>query len=237
MTATPGRTRCVTCGKEKATLKCGGCLQDFCYNHSTEHRNELSKQLDEVETTRDIFRQILTEQTTKPQKHALMQQIDKWECDSIMKIRQTADEAREMLLKHTTGHIAQIETKLNRLTDQLRQSREENDFFETDLHQWKKDLTLLTEQLINPSDITMRQGSTPLVTKMYIDVAFDMPGTCKFFEIRSYFDLSHSFHLVQCITYITSKSVLKLSFILSQCNGNLSLHRDSNHWQRICISF
>jgi chromosome segregation ATPase len=178
MAAAPGRTRCVKCGKEKATLKCGGCLQDFCYNHSTEHRNELSKQLDEVETTRDMFRQTLTDQTTKPEKHALMQQIEKWERDSITKIRHTADEARQILLKHTTGHVAEIETKLNRLTDRLRESREENDFFETDLRQWKEELIRLTEQLTNPSDITIQQDSTPLVTKIYIDVESNKSGKC-----------------------------------------------------------
>ncbi len=72
----------LTCGKEKATFKCGECLQDFCYNHSTEHRNELSKQFDEIETIRELLRQHLLKQT-----HVLIQQIDQWERDSIMKIR------------------------------------------------------------------------------------------------------------------------------------------------------
>lgn len=171
MTAAPGRTRCVTCGKEKATLKCGGCLQDFCYNHSTEHRNELSQQLNEVETSRDLFRQMLTEQTREPKKQILIQQIDQWECDSIMKIRQTADKVREMFLRHTTAHVTQIETKLNNLTNRLRESREENDFFETDLSQWKEELIQMTEQLTKPLDITIQQDSTPLVTKIYIDIS------------------------------------------------------------------
>ncbi len=76
-----------TCGKEKATLKCGECLQDFCYNHSTEHRNELSKQFEDIETTRELLRQTLTEPIMKPQTHVLIQQIDQWERNSIMKIR------------------------------------------------------------------------------------------------------------------------------------------------------
>ena len=63
MATTPGRSRCVTCGKEKATSKCGGCLQDFCNNDFGHHRQELSQQLDEVEVNRDLFRQALTEQT------------------------------------------------------------------------------------------------------------------------------------------------------------------------------
>ena len=48
--------------------------------------------------------------------------------------------AREMLLKNTTGQFLEIEAELDRLTNQLRESREENDFFETDLRQWKEEL-------------------------------------------------------------------------------------------------
>ncbi len=166
-----GKIRCVTCGKDKAIFKCGGCQQDFCYNHSTDHRQELSKQLDEIEVTRDIFRQTLTEQTDEPQKNSLVQQIDKWEQDSIKKIRQAAEEARQELLQYTDRHIRQIETKLNRLTDQLRQSREENDFVETDLQRWKQELTQLTNQLVKPSNITLRQDSTPLVTKLSVNTS------------------------------------------------------------------
>ena len=170
MATATGKSRCITCGKEKAILKCGGCSQDFCYNHFGDHRQELYKQLEEVEVNRDLFRQILTEQTAKPQKHPLIQQIDKWERDSIKKIRQTAEEARQILLQHTTGHIKQIEIKLNKLTNQLKQSREENDFFETDLRQWNEQLTQLTNELNKPSNIALRQDSKPFVTKLYVDI-------------------------------------------------------------------
>jgi hypothetical protein len=37
MATTNGKTRCVICSKEKATSKCGGCSQDFCYNHWDPH--------------------------------------------------------------------------------------------------------------------------------------------------------------------------------------------------------
>jgi hypothetical protein len=73
MTAIPSRTCCVSCGgKERATVRCGGCLQDFCFNHLPIHRNELNQQLNEIETDRDQFREILTEQTKDPKKHILM---------------------------------------------------------------------------------------------------------------------------------------------------------------------
>ncbi len=32
MATTNGKTHCVINNKEKVTLRCGGCLQEFCYN-------------------------------------------------------------------------------------------------------------------------------------------------------------------------------------------------------------
>ncbi len=101
MTTATGRTQCVTCGKEKATFKCGECSQEFCYNHLTDHKQDLNKQFDQVEVNRDLFRQTLTEHVSKPQQHPLIQQIDRWERNSITVIRQTADEARQTVLEET----------------------------------------------------------------------------------------------------------------------------------------
>ncbi|CAF4489552.1 unnamed protein product [Rotaria sp. Silwood2] len=170
MAQASGRTVCIICGKEKATFKCGGCSQEFCFNHLGDHKQELSKQFDEVEANRDVFQQTLTEQTAKPEKHPLIQQIDTWECDSINKIRQKAEEARQIILTHITESMRQIERRLNQLTDQLRQSHAENDFFETDLHRWNNDLTQLKEELTKPSNINLRQDFTPLITTFSIDV-------------------------------------------------------------------
>jgi hypothetical protein len=68
MAAATGKTRCVICDKEKATLKCGGCFQDFCFNHWDPHRQELNKQFDEMEINRDLFRQSLNQQIEESKK-------------------------------------------------------------------------------------------------------------------------------------------------------------------------
>ncbi|CAF1225489.1 unnamed protein product [Rotaria sordida] len=90
------------CRKTKGIFKCEGCSKILCYNHFGDHRQELNKQLDEIEVIRDRFRQTLS--------------------DSIKQIRQIADEARKLLLKHTAKHMTDIEI----------------DFIEIDLHRWKK---------------------------------------------------------------------------------------------------
>ena len=90
-----GRIRCVTCHKEKVTYKCRGCSLEFCFSHLKDHHQELGQQLHEIEVTRNLFRQSLTEQTKEPQKQSLIQQINEWERESIDKIRHTAEEARQ----------------------------------------------------------------------------------------------------------------------------------------------
>jgi len=170
MATTHGKARCITCEKSKSTVRCDGCSQPFCYNHLGNHRQELGKQLDEIEVTRDLLRQTLIEVVAAPQKHAFIKQIDEWERESIEKIRQTAEEARKLLLKYTAKHFIEIEYNLNTLSNQLRESRHEDNFFETDLQQWNEQLILLKEELNNPSTIKVRHESTPLVNKVSVDV-------------------------------------------------------------------
>jgi hypothetical protein len=83
----------------------------------------------------------------------LIQQINEWERQSIKIIRQTAEKARQTLVEHTVGHSTRIEIDLNKLTAELRQSRGENHFYETDLRHWNEELTRLTKELAEPSNI------------------------------------------------------------------------------------
>ncbi|CAF0715386.1 unnamed protein product [Adineta steineri] len=171
MATVASKARCVTCGKEKSTVRCDGCSQPFCYNHLVDHRQELDKQLDEIEVSRDLFRQTLTDQSAKPENQALIKQIDEWEQNSITKIRQTANEARQIILQHTTKYLTEMEIKLNALTKQLRESRGENDFIEADLQQWNTQLTEMKNELDNPSTISIQHGSTPLITTIRVNAS------------------------------------------------------------------
>jgi hypothetical protein len=171
MAEATGKTRCLMCSKEKATLRCGGCLQEYCYKHLENHRQDLNKQLDEIELNHDLFRQSLTQQIEQPNNHLLMQQIDAWEQKSIKTIQQTAEEARQTLLKSTNESINQLEINLNKLTNQLRQSRNEDDFNEINLRQFQEELDKLTHELSRPSNISIREDSAILINKITFDVA------------------------------------------------------------------
>ena len=182
MAATAGRNLCIKCGKDKATLRCGGCLQEFCFKHITDHRQELSRQLEEVEVNRDLFRQTLTEDITDQHKHVFMQQIDSWEHDSIKIIQQTAAKARIQYQKHITEKTENIERGLNMLTKQLQRGREEDDYFETDLKQWNEELTRLKEELTKPANIYIRQDATRLIRSINVCLTTGQCKSCIEFE-------------------------------------------------------
>jgi hypothetical protein len=104
------------------------------------------------------------------QQHALIQQVNDWECNAMNQIRQTAEESRRLIREHTTDRVSQVEEKLLKLTDQLRLSREKNHFIPQTVSQWQADLVQLSKQLIAPSSITVREISSPLVTDIFVDI-------------------------------------------------------------------
>ena len=60
--------------------------------------------------------------------------------------------------------------KLEKLTKQLRQSREENDFYETHLRDWTQELTQLAKELDKPSNMNLHQDQTALINKISVDI-------------------------------------------------------------------
>ncbi len=98
---------CATCTNKAAGIfRCEGCLQVFCRKHLNEHRDLLNHQLDQIVLEHDTLQQTIVENKSKQNKqHPILKQIDKWEQDSIVKIQQIAEEAREQVKKMTSSQI------------------------------------------------------------------------------------------------------------------------------------
>ena len=165
------KPHCVKCGKERSTSKCTGCSQDFCFDHFTDRRQELRKQLDEIEINHNIFRQTLNEQMNKPEGHSVIKEIDQWENDSIRKIHQTAKECRETVFQHTNKHINQMETNLTNVYDQIKKIRKENGFNEIDLNQLKQKLTQIKNELAQSPNFSIPPDSTTFIDKISVKVS------------------------------------------------------------------
>jgi hypothetical protein len=108
----------------------------------------LSIQMDEdVVPLHDQLQENLLEQTKKSIDHPLMKQIDKWENDSIEKIHQTANKAREDLLFIIEKHTNKIKQDFVDLTKELKTARNNDQFFENNLKEWIQKLNHLSTHL------------------------------------------------------------------------------------------
>ena len=165
-TVASNRTLCDICKKSRGISKCEGCDRIFCYNHFTDHRQQLNQDMDEIEVCHDLCRQTLAEQKNDHSLHSLMEQIYEWERNAIRKVQIAADQAREMLQNQTVKYFTNIESQLNEITRQLKQSREDNDFVETDLVNWKEKLNQLTQDISKSIDVSLREDSKPIVNSI-----------------------------------------------------------------------
>ncbi|CAF1224513.1 unnamed protein product [Adineta steineri] len=162
------KTQCFTCNKDKITYLCGGCLRNFCLVDLTEHRQILSEELHLIINDYDQCKQIFSEQ--KPNSHdlSLIDQINQWETDSIDKIKQKAQDCRNIIIGYSQTFLNDIEIKFNDLSEQVKQIHEENEFNEINLNYLRIQLRKITEELNNPSTISIEEDSQPFINEISI---------------------------------------------------------------------
>ncbi|CAF1374521.1 unnamed protein product [Adineta steineri] len=168
------RAQCSICNKGNTTYICRGCSKDFCFQHLTEHRQILHRQLDEIINDHDQFQQTIIEQKQNPLNSSLVQQINQWEKNSIHQIQQTAEECRKTLMKLMQNSINDVEKKFIELSKKLKEIREENEFNEIDLNDFQLKLTQITEEFLQPSNISIRQDSQEFIKKISVISSFGM---------------------------------------------------------------
>ena len=139
------------------TYLCDGCSQRFCRKHLDEHHKDLERQFDQMETHHDQLREMINQHRENAQEHSLMKEIDQWEINAIGKIKQTANQCREKLIKYTNSSLADTEKKLHYLAQQMTQIRRENEFNDLDLNQLKHGLNELEKEFLQPVDLFIEQ--------------------------------------------------------------------------------
>ncbi|CAF1576576.1 unnamed protein product, partial [Adineta steineri] len=154
------KTQCFKCNKEKITYPCEGCSQRFCFVDLAEHKQILNDELNHIINNYDEFKQAVNERKQNPQNHSLIKQIDQWEKDSIEKIQQKAQDCREIVIKSLQTFIDDIEMKFNDLSEQIKHIHKENDFNELNLNYLRNQLKKITEELNDPTNISIPQNSS-----------------------------------------------------------------------------
>lgn len=163
-TARVTKVPCTKCNKLKNTVKCPGCEKDFCWDDMNVHRQELSEQLGHTEDQFNQFTNEIGRENTDLRKHLLMQRVDRWEQQSIDKIRKMAEEVRHELLAKLTNSRSNLQLQLKQLTDRLIVCRKENDFLDTDIHFYNEELHRLKTMLNNSYNLHLQQTEVAVVT-------------------------------------------------------------------------
>ena len=111
------KTVCILCEKMKVTYICQGCSNHFCIDHLLQHRNNIEREFDQLQTNHDQFRQQINDFQIDPTKHPIIELIDTWEQDSINKIKQHAQQYRTQFIDYSNSFLPKIEEKLNHLAE------------------------------------------------------------------------------------------------------------------------
>jgi hypothetical protein len=162
MASTILRKPCSKCNKGIGILTCDGCQQSFCTKHITDHRQELSIQMDNIGQDYDLFQRDLIDEENE--LYPLLNRINLWEKESITKIQQIAQQARDDLQQYLDHKKNQIKNAFNKLADEFQSSRESGDYTEIDFKLWMEHLTELRKTLEKPPifDIIDDRSLTPI---------------------------------------------------------------------------
>jgi hypothetical protein len=165
---------CVICGNERGIFQCNGCGQGFCLRDTNHHRQELTKQLDELTATSQLVQELITRPvaetlpSTDDVQGSLLAQVNEWERTSVEQIRQVAELTRKQVLAYTCKRAAHIQVQLDEINDELQRVRQTNDFLEMDLRIWKQTLDLLKQKLTTARNVTLQDDFTALVTRIRV---------------------------------------------------------------------
>lgn len=172
MASSINKSLCLMCNKKEAFFACRGCGQNFCEDHINEHHQSPVKQMDDFLNDHNQLQKMIENYLKESRKHPLIQQIDKWERQSINKIQQAANDARTQILNVLSDHIINIKKSLENITEKLEEIQNNEKLSEVFLLQWKDTLDKLKNDLITPDTIKIRKDDDDIafISKLVVNI-------------------------------------------------------------------
>ncbi|CAF1091329.1 unnamed protein product [Rotaria sordida] len=158
-----------------AITSCKGCGKHLCRKHFNEHRENLTKGLQNVIDLRDNVLQELArviDSTLKSPGHnnavALLKQIDEWKTKTIERVTQAANDACKSVerLFSRKEEYDQIKQNIYQITKELKEQQELESFVESDIDQWTNQLNQLQTDFNRPLKVEI---NSPVLQIQTID--------------------------------------------------------------------
>lgn len=150
-TTTPPPTLCRDC--DRSSYRCDGCRRQFCDYHLSEHRQDLTQQIDHLTSTYSNLKQILElppsyESLTEGTE--LMNKIDQWENETIGQVKDYAEQIRTKVRQRSEIIATErFASEFARLSEQFEQNQQLSTSSEVQIQQLTDQLNDLKVQVEN----------------------------------------------------------------------------------------
>jgi hypothetical protein len=159
---------------DRSSYRCDGCRRLFCDYHLSEHRQNLTEQVDNLTTEYSNLKEILAlppSYESLTESTELINKIDQWETDTIRQIKEIAEQTREKI-RHRYDTIAteRFGPEFQQLTEQLQQNQRTNHFTELDIQRLTAQINDLKIQVENSLLTTVDIRTTPIDWTKYLQI-------------------------------------------------------------------
>ncbi|UJR17818.1 hypothetical protein I4U23_004717 [Adineta vaga] len=158
------RSCCVCLAESRSSIKdirgtniCGGCAKRFCNGHYKNHRADIDKQFQHLGEEHDLLAEQLNHITSiDPMTLPLMEEINRWEVETIDQVRLAATSARQNIVKLLQQDNDVIKNQFKTFTNELKEKESKSEYDEIDIEEIKAKLSELKQQIGNLSDETIK---------------------------------------------------------------------------------
>jgi hypothetical protein len=158
---------------DRSSSRCDGCHRLFCDYHLSEHRQNLTEQIDNLITEYSNLKEILAlppSYESLTESTELINKINQWEIDTIQQIKEIAEQTREKVRRRSNTITSErFEPEFQQLTTQLQQNQRTNHFTELDIERLTTQLNNLKIQVEDSLLTTADIRTTPIDWIKYLE--------------------------------------------------------------------
>ncbi|CAF1245212.1 unnamed protein product [Didymodactylos carnosus] len=147
--------KCEICQKAVGSHICPGCKILYCKTDFAQHRRKLTDDMEKVTYEHDLIFENYFAASLSNDKSDVMEGIDKWENETIEKVKIAAEQAREKAVKLINDKRYEGKREFAIISGELCSGKESGDYTELELKRWTEHLKQLKAKM-QSSTITLR---------------------------------------------------------------------------------
>lgn len=140
---------CAQCTAQPSISSCEGCQRKFCLTCLSQHRNDLSLELDDLFNRRNELMEIVNNHlpSNTTDKCSCFDEINRWQYEMHANIDRIASAARESVRQSLSETSKNVRQELDQISQDLQQRQKSGGYVEGDLNRIKQQLIKLNDMV------------------------------------------------------------------------------------------